>query len=499
MNQDFNLVSSPWISISGKGMVSLYDLFSQSGLGLVSGNPVEKIAIYKLLFAISQAAFTPKDEHDRQQMGREGFRQCCIDYLKKWQDRFDLYGDAPFLQMPAISKAREVPYSVIQNEISSGNSIRIGHYQIARALSEPEKATLLVVQMAMSLGGKKTDNSVILTPGYGGKCNDKGKPSTGKPGPGIAYMGLLHSFAIAKTVADTLWLNLLSHEQIEAESMFSQGMGRAPWEEMPSGEDCLVAQDLKNSLMGRLVPLSRFCLLTENGMHFSEGISHKSYLEGLNDPTVTINRHASKPKLLWADPQTKPWRELTSLLAFFEKNNASGFANCQLNAGVKQAIASNLNFAVWSGGLRVTSNAGEQFASGSDDYVESCIWLDVEIVESTWFAQLKREMEFMKSLSKVLYGSVCGYHTAIGATPSGPLYAGRATTLYWNLCEGLFQELVMACEPTDENKLERERIRRRLMDHCKSAYTNICKQSTARQVNAWAAHQPKLSKFYNVE
>ena len=37
---------------------------------------------------------------------------------------------------------------------------------------------------------------------------------------------------------------------------------------------------LKRSLMGRLVPLARFYLLTEAGMHSVEGIQHPDYLQG---------------------------------------------------------------------------------------------------------------------------------------------------------------------------------------------------------------------------
>ncbi len=499
MIASFNLTQSPWIPLSGQSLVSLNHLFADKQPNALGGDPVLKIALYKLLFAITQAAFTPQDDAERKAMGKEGLRERCVNYLNQHAALFDLYGDKPFLQMPAIRSAREMPYGAIKPEIASGNTIRVGHYQIAQALSEAEKAQLLVTQMSMSLGGKKTDNSVVLSANYTGNCNDKGKPSTGKAGPGLGFMGLLHSFVIAENVFDTLWLNLLSHEQIAAQSMFSQGLGAAPWEQMPVGENCPTAQTLQNTLMGRLVPLSRFCLLTENGMNFSEGIAHKTYLEGMSDPTVSVNWNDKKPKVLWARPSLRPWRELPALLSFLGNEGKEAFANPQLKFGVKHAVDEQIPFAIWAGGLSVTSNAGEQFTSGDDDAVESCVWLDSEVVGEPWFAQLKREMQAMSAIAKALYASVCAYYSNIGALPSGPDFASRATGVFWNRCERSFATLVMACEQTVEAEQVRASLRKTMIEHAQSAYSSQCDHATARQIDAWAKNQPNLKKYLNAE
>jgi CRISPR system Cascade subunit CasA len=77
MASSFNLVESPWIPLSGKGLVSLSDIFEAKENNSMSGNPVLKIATYKLLFAIAQSAFTPKDEDERCAVGIDGFRSKC--------------------------------------------------------------------------------------------------------------------------------------------------------------------------------------------------------------------------------------------------------------------------------------------------------------------------------------------------------------------------------------------------------------------------------------
>ena len=101
MENRFNLIDEPWIAVVDVGLVSLTDIFSQPELRALGGNPVEKIALTKLLLAIAQAAATPTDDSDWQQMGWQGMAHCCLQYLAKWHDRFYLYGEKPFLQMPA--------------------------------------------------------------------------------------------------------------------------------------------------------------------------------------------------------------------------------------------------------------------------------------------------------------------------------------------------------------------------------------------------------------
>jgi len=49
-------------------------------------------------------------------------------------------------------------------------------------------------------------------------------------------------------------------------------------------------------------------------------------------------------------------------------------------------------FGIWSGGLRVSSNAGEQYAGGSDDFVESETLLSSDWLGDPWFLRLKSEM-----------------------------------------------------------------------------------------------------------
>lgn len=497
MDNRFNLIDEPWIPVVDVGIVSLREVFRDPSYRQLGGNPVEKIALIKLLLAIGQAAATPADEFEWRELGSEGLAEKCLDYLERWHDRFYLYGNKAFLQVPAIRPAFEQPFGAIMLGVSTGNTTVLGHSQVPREVGDAEKAKTLMVQMAMALGGKKSDNSVTLSEGYLGKKNDKGKPSTAKSGPGVGFMGYLHSLLIGENLQTTLWLNLQTSHKVAQTNMFPGGVGVAPWESMPQGEDCLVARALRESLMGRLVPLCRFCLLTEEGLHYSEGLAHASYKEGVVDPTVSVSNAGKEPKVLWANPEKRPWRELTSLLSFLGQTSSAGVQNLQVRTGLERLAYLDGKFGVWSGGLRVSSNAGEQFASGSDDFVESLVWLDKEFIGDIWFMQLKSEMDDLSDLAKHLYGRVSGFFKEMNGI--GEQQAARATNQFWQLCEREFQALVFSCQPGEEEAHQRFQIRRRFAAAVHSSYDQSCAKETAKQIDAWAKHRPNLAKYLKQE
>ena len=497
MSLTFNLIDEPRIPVADKGRVSLRQVFTEPDLRALGGNPVEKIALMKLLLAIAQAAATPEDEDAWRAMGADGLAAKCMAYLDQWHDRFDLYGERPFLQMPAIDAAECKSYGTVQLEVATGNTTVLNGGQLERVLTDADKAVLLVCQMGFALGGKKTDNSVVLSADYAGKRNDKGKASTGKPGPSVAHMGLLHTFLLGDCLCQSLWLNLLTREQIEQSQRFPMGVGTALWEQMPTGEDDVTARALKQSFLGRLVPLCRFCLLTEDGLHYSEGIVHPGYKDGMCDPTVAVNWSGKEPKALWVNPEKRPWRELTALLGFLAQQQSSGFECMQLATSVDRACECVDVFGIWSGGLRVSSNAGEQYASGTDDFVESNITLHSAALGDLWFVQLQTEMAALDELAKGLYGRVLGYFKA--QLVDGGDLAAQSAHLFWQLCERDFQSLLDHCEQGEANAKTRVQLRRRFAGYAQQAYDRHCPKDTARQLDAWARCRPNHGKYLQQE
>ncbi|MBL0380168.1 MAG: type I-E CRISPR-associated protein Cse1/CasA [Desulfofustis sp. PB-SRB1] len=496
MENRFNLIDEPWIPVADVGRVSLRQVFTNFEYRTLGGNPVEKIALMKLLLAIGQAATELPDEQAWQALDEAALAAGCIAYLEKWHDRFYLYGERPFLQMPAISVAQQQRYGAVLPEVATGNTTVLSQFNQERELLDADKALLLVLLMGFSMGGKKTDNSVVLTRGYKGKSNPKGKPSTGKPGPSLGFMGLLHSFVNGKTILQSIRLNLLVGSDLRNSEMFSSGLGFPPWESMPAGEDCKTAQELKQSYMGRLVPLSRFCLMSDKGLHYSEGLAHMNYQEGIVDPTVAMDATQSKIKVLWSDPEKRPWRQLPALLSFIE--HETGTFDClQLRKALPRARRLLQNFAVWSGGLRVSSNAGEQYVSGTDDFVESEVWLESNYIDKIWFGQLQQEMRELENISKKTYGCIRGYYTALKA--EGDKLASQGTSTFWQLCESNFQALVDSCDQGTQAETERRKLRKIFAAAALNTYDHFCPNDTARQLDGWAQFRPNFSNYLKRE
>ncbi len=489
----FNLVSQPWISVAGKGLVSLADVFIDSGITALGGNPIQKIAVTKLLLAIAQTAWTPQGDTDWKKTGASGMSKKILAYLTRNKNLFWLYGEKPFLQMPAIKKAAVQNYGAVQVDKSTGNTTVLTQSQAEHRLTDAEKALLVVQLMGFALGGKKTENSVVLSPNYTGKSNAKGKPSTGKPGTSLGFMGFLHSFLSGRSLQETLWFNLLTEENMQDLKYFSEGLGTAPWEKMPRGEDCRTARALKKSYMGRLIPLSRFVLLADEGLHYSEGIAHPGYAEGMADPSVAVDFTLPKVKTLWADPEKRPWRQLTALLSFIG-NEKKGFECQQLRLGIPRIDKSFNMFGLWSGGLKVSSNAGEQYASGLNDFVESEIVLDSKSLGAIWFSNLKKEMSDLEMLSKATYGATMGFFK--DQKMEGADQGGQAANLFWQLCERKFQELVDACNSDAEK--DRRKLRGIFAGFVNKAYNTYCPKDTARQLSAWAGNRPNLVKYLSL-
>ena len=100
----FNLIDEKWIPTVDKGLVSLKQVFSDREIKQLGGSVIEKLSIFKLLLAIAQSAYTPKDDLDWRNYSKKNFVSKVNSYLDKWHDNFFLYSDEnPFLQFPILS------------------------------------------------------------------------------------------------------------------------------------------------------------------------------------------------------------------------------------------------------------------------------------------------------------------------------------------------------------------------------------------------------------
>lgn len=488
----FNLVEEPWIPVADAGLVSLRDIFTKPALRALGGNPLQKIAMTKLLLAIVHAAWTPDNDNEWDRVGYTGMAKRTTQYLEEKKELFWLFGEKPFLQMPNIIKTVQQGYGAVLPYIATGNTTVLLQTQVEQKLSDVEKAQLVLLLMGFAAGGKKTDNTIVLSHGYRGKTNDKGKPATGKPGPALGFLGYLHSFITGRNICETLWLNIITKTDITTVATFEYGIGHAPWEAMPEGEDCEKARMLRASYYGRLVPLSRFILLRDDYIHYSEGVAHPSHKDGGFDLSITVDFGSSSPKALWVDPEKRPWRQLPALLSFLTVGSKKTFECLQLRMCMLRTRTHTKMFGIWSGGLKVSCNAGEQFVSGMDDFVESEVAFSSDYIGDEWFSLLKNELKTLDEFSSILLSSVNKYYKRL--TTDGSNIAKNATSLYWQLCERNFQDLIDSCN--DLTGVTSKARRKVFADYVNKVYNTYCPADTARQLDAWAANRPNLKKYF---
>lgn len=493
MTPHFNLVDDAWLPVAGIGPVSLREAFARPDLRALGGTPLQKIAVMKLLLAVAQAAATPEDNAAWLTLGPDGMVTACLAYLDTWKGAFRLYGDRPFLQMPAVRMARTLPYGALIPEVATGNTTVLTQWQQTPPLTDALRALILIVNQSCCFSGKKVDKSLVLSPTVV-------KSPSAKAGPALCSFGLLHTFLTGTTLQESVWLNLLTQEDIAANSNWTEGLGTPPWEAMPEGEACPTAEKLRHSLMGRLVPMARFYWLEEDTIHSVEGIVHPDYLQGCIDPSVTADFSGKRPRVLWVDPDKRPWRSLTALLSFLNRGDNKSSWHCPVLAHgfprVRLARDILPTFGLWCGGIKLSSNAGEQYLSGADDVVESGIRLENAWLDDGdgWFAALDARMAALDDMSRVLYSAVRSYYAEAKAEKADQ-YALDASRRFWQLAERHSRELVDSCKVKGENPHAVDDVMRKMAGAINAAYNAVCPQGTARQLQSWAKHRPRLGKW----
>ena len=528
MQNHFNLVDEPWIPIADHGLVSLKEVFSNTQYRSLGGNPVQKIALLKLLLAVAQSAATPANESEWRDLGSEGLAQRCLAYLDRWYERFYLYGDRPFLQIPAVSdlidartrkKVAETKSAAKKAEaILSGRPKKLGaafypdmpslnctvlsHTLIDRVLTDAEKAIFLVSLMNFAFAGKRVEADMTSLGGrpMGSRYSAPAGPSLG------GWNGQLHSFLHTGSIQSDVWLNLLSTAQIESLKVWPTGIGKPIWELMPNAENDDITEEYKYSYLSTLVSLSRFTLLSDSGIYYLDGINYPSIKNGWYEPSLLLDHSGVQVRTKYADPARKPWRELDGLLAFLDGSSAQGFNCFTLSNMLNRARDNFCEFSIWIGGLKVTSNTGDQSVKQSDDFVESQVWLEGEALGEAWLAQLKIEMAQLNSLSDGLKHAVKDYFKIFSNWKKGdkepPLVRSMgesSTSMFWQLCESDFQTLVDNCEQTDIAVMQRRKIRKRFAGFVQQAYDQFCPRETARQLDAWAKCRPNNSNYLKQE
>jgi len=486
-NPEFNLIEDGWIPIPGEhDLQSLRNVFTRTELKGPGGNPVEKIVILRLLLAIAHAAVELPDRKAWLELTPEKLANKCLAYLEQWHDRFNLYGERPFLQFPALAKGTLSSIAATQVSVATGNKVVLTSWNVARDCDDAGKVLVLLRQSCFGCSGKRYDQDIALAPGLV-------KKSTGKSGTLTGFQGYLHSYLLGDTFLETVRNNLLCTGEIAEFNVFPGGVGRPFWEEMPVSESCRRATELLSTYQGQLFPLDKFLLLKDDGIVMTDGIAYPTHKTGLADPALTLWTDGKDGKALWCSTEKKPWRELVALLGFLDVQQGRKtpwLLYCGL-AGLAKSDAGTRAF--WTGGMRVSSNAGEQYLSGTDDYVESVFRISVSGSMNTRFCTFRSMIEVLDYYARMLYGAVSGYYRELQSV-QGEIASG-AVRKFWELLEQRSQgiiDLAFSDETDQEEAIAAEQKRWRKMGL--RIYNEACPNVTARQLTAWVKCTPNFKK-----
>ncbi len=488
-NTTFNLIDDGWIPVMGEpGLQSLRDIFSRQDLRRLGGNPVEKIVMLRLLLAIAHAAVELPDREAWLALTPERLSAAALAYLKQWHDRFFLYGDNPFLQFPALSKGESKPNFATSVEISSGNNLVLTSWNVPlpeNQYNDAFKARMLLRQSCF----RSARGGVIKHP--------EKRKYAGNPGTLLGQCGYLHSYMVGENLLQTIHYNMLCAYEIAELKVFSGGVGRPFWEQMLRHEDDSRAREMLVTYQGQLFPLDKFLLLKDGGIVMTDGIAYPNHKSGLMDPALTFRMDDKEVRALWCSTEKKPWRELVALLGFLDVQQGRKMPRLLSCGLAKLACSDAETMTFWTGGMRVTPHAGEQYLSGTDDYVESEFHISIPGSAGTRFLTFREMVETLDVYARALYGAINGYFKELQSNLGADIAPG-AVQKFWELLEQRSQiilDLAFAehgdrnAAIADEHKLwQRTALQ---------IYHETCPNVTARQLTAWIKAMPKFTSGKN--
>ena len=482
MNQNsFCLVDENWIPVVGHGRVSLMDIFGDDSLVDIAGNPIQKIAVLKLLVAIAQASIRLEDEEAWASLGVDGLVAVVQDYLSKHRQLFNLYGDRPFLQMPQLRSRDDAVVKDIfftyQPDLASDNDSIAFESQGSHVLDDADRALFLIQLMNYAPGGKRVSNIGALSRSF------VGKTKSAKAGPSLGgFDGYLQVCMMGRSIRESVYLNFMCDDEILKMMPGARIDARPPWEMMPECEDDENAKMLQHSVYSWLVGLSRFVLLCGQGMKYAEGLVYPSYIkDGYFEPFIACDK--TSQKAIYVRPSRQPWRSLEALLqgVYVE---SGGYDCAILSSHWNRTKASFESFSIWAGGLKVRSNSGDQSVKQSDNYVESQIELFSDSLDTDFYYRLKAYLGDVEALANSLCYAVSRYGEDIGMSGDVKNSAGAS---FWMVADGLSDEIISCAEEGDDEW--RSSLMAKLSLEAYSIYDRLCRHETAREIMCWMSHR----------
>ena len=472
-----NLVVDPWIPVlpsnAEKTLVSLEQLFGEGDrICDLAVNPVQRIALTRLLICITQAALDgPQDEEDWFHCASR-IPDAALTYLHKWQDRFELYGENAFLQARQLQPLHNATLDKLDFGLAAGNNATLfdhGACPEGRSHSRPWCALELLTYQCFSPGGRIGET----------KWSGEATTGTSEHAPAVAGSAL-HAILVGDVVIETLWLNLITKELVD--SLPNMSFGRPVWE-MEALPSVAGSAGGTRSYLGRLVPLSRAIALHQSvsNMTLANGVSYPK-LPDQREAMATVVRRGKGAKerdmYVAVNLSRHPWRELASLVTLPTREAVGGPLALKHLAFLEE----DPTLDVWTGGM--AADKGKIL-----DVAEWRFSLPVSLLATESLHRYETGVDLARDAEGVLRAAIKTCHTDLHVDAKQIPYE-TAQVHYWSSLDNRFGALVEAAStPAAELNTAWYPIVRAAME---DAYAHACPHTTPRQIQAFAHGRQKL-------
>ncbi|MBR6586917.1 MAG: type I-E CRISPR-associated protein Cse1/CasA [Kiritimatiellae bacterium] len=506
----YNLIDEAWIPVLMKDgsnrAVSLGEIFADTdgAIADLALNPYERVAVFRLLLCIAQAALGPdrlKDE-DAWKAAKSDVGPISADYLRKWHHRFFLYGPHAFLQPDDVKTSKDAGTGTSEHfnsDVSklclaraSGNNSTLfdhGATDCVRGMSDSERIIGFLVFQSFSAGGRFSQCrwEGMLSP----TNNEKGKPNNALAAP-CREKDMLFSILIGSNLSESIWLNLLCKDILDSAKI---PLGSPIWESNTISRAKML--DTPRSYLGHLVPLSRIVKLFQGSEEviMGEGVIYptlnpdkknpdkRSY--GWREPMATVKSNGDDPPDYVSSDLTRlPWRDLASILAI-NGNNGSKSALALRNI---ESLPDEKEFVLWMGGL-CTSQAKEI------GVVEWFARLSIEWLEDSSIQRYRTAIKIAETQCNHLISAAISYSESMKMSKvkedKKEIYRPTdiSESAYWDiLAQPENQKIVMCVESETYMDDWKEATHKA----AEEAYRRACPAVTARQMEAFAQGFAKL-------
>jgi len=487
-----NLVKDPWIPVvlpnGSSAPASLRSLYERGEeIRDLAVNPPQRIALMRLLICITQAALDGPEDEEEWVDGKPRIIPESLAYLDKWQDRFELYGKHPFLQLAGleVDEGKDKPADFIDLRLATGNNPTLfdqGSNGRGRRFCDAEKALALLTFMNFSTGGK-----VGQSIWKGQKHSDATFAA-----PAIKYA---HTFVCGSEIVDTLYRNLLTKGSGPAaiEDLPNVQWGKPIWEAQPTADsDSAAFDNACCTYLGRLVPFSRLVLLDYRGdtcrcivgpLPKGRRIDH---LPAYREPWATIRQNRKgEDYYLPLRSEKHMWRELGGILAVSATTH--GNCRCAMPLARFANMAGDAGVDVWVGGLEV----GDQAAKVSDT-LEWVFHIPAGLLHSIQMSRYESGVQ-KASEAEAALGAACKKY--VTATGQAAALGAKARAQFWGMLDTQHGRLIDAGNDMDAilDRVWYPIVR----DAMEAAYAFACPHTTPRQIEAFAQGTKalKLNKF----